>query len=377
MIVKTDGRQIDTVKLFDTLMEDFPDMIHSVDNAGNIVYFNRMAMRLLGYTADELQALNIRQLYPAEILEAVEAGFREVKQTGEKRVESLFITKDGTRIPVELRTLVIRDDQGAFTQTFTVARDMRKFKELQENLIHAGRLAAIGELAAGVVHDLNNPLTAVILASAVLRKVIDRPDMPSDQLREHASVFCTTINESAAAMESLTTRLRDFSRGVKEQHARVDLFDPINDSLFILAHRIRNNNIAVSSTVVKAKHWVLGDRNQIQQVFLNLFANACDAMATCDARELSVSVGSCSKDDIVYWSCTVSDSGEGIPQEIHEKVFKSFFTTKPRGQGTGLGLSIARSILTEHNGDITLTSERGKGATFVVRLPTLAAPAPA
>ncbi len=371
MIVKTDGKQIDTVRLFDTLMEDFPDMIHSVDEAGNIVYFNRMSMRLLGYTAEELRALNISRLYPPEIMEAVETGFREVKQTGEKRVESLFLAKDGTRIPVELRTLTLCDDQGAFSQTFTVSRDLRKFKELQADLIHAGRLAAIGELAAGVVHDLNNPLTAVILASAVLRKVIDRPDTPPDQLREHASAFCATINESAATMENLTTRLRDFSRGVKEQHKLVDLFDPINDALFILAQRMRNNNIAVSCTVVKAKHWVLGDRNQIQQVFLNLFANACDAMATCDARELAISVDTCTKEGAVYWRCAVRDSGEGIPQEIQDKVFKSFFTTKPRGKGTGLGLSIARSILAEHSGDITLSSEHGKGTTFIVRLPTL------
>jgi PAS domain S-box-containing protein len=377
MFVKVDGQEIETLKIFDSLIDNFPDMIHSVDEQGNIVYFNRTATHLLGYAESELQFMNIRQLYPPEILDAVEKGFREVKATGEKRVESLFLAKDGTRIPVELRTLVLRDEHGAFSQTFTVSRDLRNLKEMQENLIHAGRLAAIGELAAGVVHDLNNPLTAVILASTILKKVTERPDTPPEQLREQASAFCETINESAATMENLTTRLRDFSRGVKEQHTLVDLFDPITDALFILAHRVRHANIAVSCPVVKSKHWVLGDRNQIQQVFLNLFANACDAMAKCDTRELSITVDAYTNEGTVYWRCAVSDTGEGIPPEIQDRVFKSFFTTKPRGKGTGLGLSITRSILKEHNGNIALTSEPGQGATFYILLPSLGDAPPA
>ncbi len=371
MFVKGDGNKMETLRIFDSLIDNFPDMIHSVDERGNIVYFNRTATHMLGYTESELRGMNIRSLYPPEILEAVEKGFREVKATGEKRVESLLMAKDGTRIPVELRTLVIRDEHGAFAQTFTISRDLRNLKEMQENLIHAGRLAAIGELAAGVVHDLNNPLTAVILASTILKKVTDRADTPREQLREQAVSFCETINESAATMESLTTRLRDFSRGVKEQHSLVDLFDPVNDALFILAHRLRHANIAVSCPVVKSKHYVLGDRNQIQQVFLNLFANASDAMATCDRRELGIAIDACTKNGTVYWRCAVSDTGTGIPQEIQDKVFKSFFTTKPRGKGTGLGLSITRSILKEHNGDIALESEPGKGTTFYILLPSL------
>ncbi len=377
MFAKTDGKAFETVKIFDALIDNFPDMIHSVDERGDIVYVNRTASLLLGYTENELLGMNIRQLYPPEILDAVEKGFREVKATGEKRVESIFMTKDGTRIPVELRTLVIRDAQGAFSQTFTVSRDLRALKEMQENLIHAGRLAAIGEMAAGVVHDLNNPLTAVILASTVLKKVVEKPDTTPEHLREQAQAFCDTINESAATMEALTTRLRDFSRGVKEQHTLVDLFDPINDALFILAHRLRHANVTVNNPVVKSKHWVLGDRNQIQQVFLNLFANACDAMSKSDRRELGVTVDSCTKDGTVYWRCSVSDTGEGIPEEIRDRVFRSFFTTKPRGKGTGLGLSITRAILKEHSGEIELSSVVNEGTTFSVLLPSLSAAPPA
>lgn len=374
MFTKTDDRALDKITLFDALIESFPDMIHSVDKEGNIVYFNRTATSLLGYTEEELRSMNIRSLYPPEILDAVEKGFKEVKQTGEKRVESLFMAKDGTRIPVEIRTFAIRDAQGAFSTTFTVSRDMRQLKEMQDNLIHTGRLAAIGELAAGIVHDLNNPITAVILASSVLKQALRNSEVPVDELREQVTACCDTVDESAATMEHLTTRLRDFSRGVKERHGVVDLFDPTNDALFILAHRLRHGNIQVRCPVVKAKHWILGDRNQIQQLFLNLFANACDAMGNRPVRELTVDIVADSLNDAPAWRCAVSDTGEGIPQELQENVFKAFFTTKPRGQGTGLGLSITRSILKEHNGTISLASTPGKGTTFFITLPACTGP---
>ncbi len=354
---------------FDRLVAGFPDMIHSVDAAGNIVFVNHMATDLLGYTADELRAMNIRQLYPPEILEAVEKGFREVKQTGEMRVESQLMAKDGTRIPVELRTIAIHDAQGAFDRTFTVARDLRPLKEMQERLIHAGRLAAVGELAAGVVHDLNNPLTAIILASTVMDRLAGKAGTGPEELREQSVLYCETIRESAATMEALTTRLRDFTRGVKEQHAPVDLFEPITDALFILTHRIRQGNVTVKCPVVKALHWVLGDRNQIEQIFLNLFANACDAMEQRGVRELTVEVSPFPEDAPQAWCCTIRDTGGGMSPDVQERAFQSFFTTKPRGKGTGLGLSISRAIAKEHGGDIQLASEPGQGTTFSVLLP--------
>ncbi len=360
----------------DDLIESFPDMIHSVDAEGNIVYVNRMATELLGYPAAELLGMNIRTLYPPEILDAVARGFSEVKQEGGKRVESLLLAQDGTRIPVELRTIVLRDSQGTFTRTFTVSRDLRPLKELQESLIHAGRLAAIGELAAGIVHDLNNPLTAVILASAILKRQAGSPQASADDLRRQTAAYCETISDSASVMESLTTRLRDFARGVKEQHTPVDLFEPINDARAILAHKFRHGNVRVTCPVPQARHWVLGDRNQLQQVFLNLFSNACDAMAGQATSDLQIGISAETVAGTRYWSCAVTDTGTGIPPELQTKVFQSFFTTKPRGKGTGLGLSLSRTIVKEHNGDLRLRSEPGKGTTFFALLPALPEPEP-
>lgn len=359
-----------SVEAFQMLVENFPDMIHSVDPEGRIVYVNKMGSCLLGYTRDELLSMNISQLYPPELLEAVEEGFKEVKaQSGEKHVESQFLDKDGTRIPVELRTLAIRDEKDVFRRTFTVSRDLRKQKEMQDQLIHAGRLAAIGELAAGVVHDLNNPLTAIVMVAEIMKKSVDNKQMTLQEYRDQTSQYADIITDSAGSMGAITTRLRDFARNVKEQHAPVDLFDPIHDALFIMGHRFRRGNVNVLRKISKNRHWVMGDRNQIEQVFLNLFANACDAMENATTRTLTIEVAPVTQEDEMFWCCTVKDTGAGIPKEQQEKVFDSFFTTKPRGKGTGLGLSVVTTIIKEHGGCIWLESEVGKGTTFFILLP--------
>jgi PAS domain S-box-containing protein len=369
MADQTNGTQGNTLALLSALMDNFPDMIHSVDQEGNIVFFNNKALELLGYTAEELVGMNIRKLYAPEILEAVEQGFREIKEAGQKLVESLFVTSDGTRIPVELRTLAIRDEDGTFVQTFTISRDIRKLKEQQDGMLNAGRLAAIGELAAGVVHDIGTPLASVSLSVSMLQQLIDdSPDLTAST-REQSSGLLAMARESAESIERVTSRLRDFSRGVKERYAPVDLFDCIHEALFTLGQRLSANAVQVYCPVVKARHWVFGERNQITQVFLNLVVNACDALADREQRRLGVDVAQEGKGGRYYWHCIIRDTGAGIAPEDMDRVFNAFCTTKADKQATGLGLCIVRSILTEHSGEISVESELGKGTTFHVWLP--------
>jgi two-component system C4-dicarboxylate transport sensor histidine kinase DctB len=143
----------------------------------------------------------------------------------------------------------------------------------------------------------------------------------------------------------------------------------LTDALFILGHKLKAGQITVMCPVVKARHWTFGDVNQLEQVFLNLFSNACDAMTGCATRELSVGVETVMRNGRGYLCCTVRDTGVGIPPEELDNVFRAFHTTKPRGQGKGLGLSISRAILAEHNGEITVGSVSGEGTSFMVYLP--------
>lgn len=362
--------EIRDADIFEILLDNFPDMIHSIDEDGQIVYTNKTAELLLGYTQDEFLSMNVRQIYADEILEALEKGFSDLKEKGDKEVESLLKAKDGTVIPVEIRSFSIYDDEGNFLRTFSILRDIRAFKELQQSLFHAGRLAAIGELASGVAHDINNPLTVIQLSNEmVMREVARMPDSGDNTSAERISSFARDIQKASKSIQKLSEHLRNFSRGMVEQYEPIDLVDVIADAFFITKSKLNEVGVGVTNDVAAGEYYVMGSANNLEQVFVNLIGNACDAMAGRDIRDLTVTVSSAERDDVEHWRCDITDTGGGVPDDLAEDIFQSFFTTKEKGKGTGLGLSISRGIVKDHKGDLVLTSEAGKGSTFSVYLP--------
>ncbi len=366
--MRIDDQDIAQADIFEILLDHFPDMIHSIDDNGAIVYANRTAEKLLGYTVEELLRMNIRQIYAEEVLEAVEAGFRDLKARGDKTVESLFQTKSGEKIPVEIRSFGIYNDDGRFIRTFSISRDLRKIKELQQSLIHASRLAAIGELAASIAHDINNPLTVVLLSTEMTLNTLSRCDgSPPDT--EMLLGFAHNCHKAAKAIQKLSEHLRNFSRGMAEKPERIDLHETVNDALFMTQNKIAKAGVTVENRIPQGTHFVWGAPNQLEQVFVNLIGNACDAMEGRSERRLTLSVAPTTLQQVAAWQCDVIDTGTGIPETLRDEVFRSFFTTKPKGKGTGLGLSICRGIIAEHKGELRLASEVGKGTTFSVCLP--------
>jgi PAS domain S-box-containing protein len=366
--MRIDQIQIKDADIFEILLDNFPDMIHSIDQEGNIVYTNRTAERLLGYTGEELSRMNIRQIYADEILDLVNAGFADLKRKGDKTVESLLKSKDGTRIPVEIRSFSIYDDHGNFIRTFSILRDIRQIKELQNSLVHAGRLAAIGEMASGVAHDINNPLTVILLSNDLAIREIDKPGAPPEQRFERIKARCVDIAKASKSIQKLSDHLRNFSRGIAENKETIDLYDTIADSLFIASNKIMSARVQPTHDLSKGSCYTTGCPNQLEQIFVNLIGNACDAMTNREERKLNISIAPCLFGEVESWRIDVTDTGSGIPPEIREEIFQSFFTTKEKGKGTGLGLSISRGIAKDHRGDIQVTSEVGKGTTFSVYL---------
>lgn len=373
--MRVGNREIRNAQVFEILLDNFPDIIHSVDKSGRIIFTNKKAESLLGYTHDELLSMNVRQIYADEILENLDRGFDELKQAGEYSIESVLKARDGTRIPVEIRSFSIYDDKGQFIRTFSILRDIRPIKELQRSLVHAGRLAAVGEMAAGIAHDIDNPLTVIMLANEVLSREVARgtlPD-PADRLATF-NRFIEETKRASQSIEKLVLHLRNFSRGVAEQREIVDLFDTIEDSLFIAQNRITGSRVTAEHSVNKGCHFTEGCPNQMEQVFVNLISNACDAMADRPTRRLTIGISGFKQDDKDYWKCDVADTGSGIPPHLLAEIFEAFFSTKEKGKGTGLGLSISRGIVKEHAGDIRVISEPGKGSTFSVLLPKANSP---
>lgn len=361
---------IATDTIFQMLLDNFPDMIHSVDDEGNLVYTNRTAETLLGYTAEELLGMNIRQIYADEVLEAVEKGFSDLKQRGDYSIESIMKARDGTRIPVEIRSFSIYDDNGAFVRTFSIVRDIRRIKDLQDSLVHAGRLAAVGELAAGVAHDIDNPLTVIVLSDEMIVRLLNKAeeegeDPPVGKLRELAR----DVLRASSSIRKLSNHLRNFSRGMTEKREYVDLYTSLGDALFMTNNKVVTACVDVRSDVGKGQHFVHVCPNHVEQVFINLISNACDAMAGREKRELLLTVTSQEFEGEDCWACHVADTGTGIPEEIRKEIFNSFFTTKEPGKGTGLGLSICRGIIAEYGGIIDIESTPGEGSVFSVLLP--------
>lgn len=364
--MRINAKDIPDADVFKILLDSFPDMIHSVDDDGSIVYTNQTAAKMLGYTHEELLKMNIKQIYADEILQELDNGFAELKQKGDKRVESLLKAKDGTRIPVEIRSFSIYDDDGTFIRTFSILRDIREIKQLQNSLVHAGRLAAIGELASGVAHDINNPLTVILISIEMLLKELEAQAEPD---KERMLACATNSKKASGSIQKLVDHLRTFSRGMVEQYECIDLFDVINDALFISGSRIKEHGIEVDAQLNKGSFFVMGCPNQLEQVFVNLIGNACDAMAEQPRRQLQINITAARRDESDHWRCEVSDTGCGIPENIRDDIFQSFYTTKPKGKGTGLGLSISRGIIRDHKGEIVLHSKDNNGSTFSVFLP--------
>lgn len=369
------NKDIHNAQVFEILLDNFPDIIHSVDENGRIVFTNKKAEALLGYTREELLSMTVRQIYAGEILQNLEQGFSELKEAGEFSIESVLKAKDGTRIPVEIRSFSIYDDRGRFIRTFSILRDIRPIKELQNSLVHAGRLAAVGEMAAGVAHDINNPLTVILLSNEMLSRELERGEAPDPAAhRGRCAAFVEEAIRASRAIEKLVLHLRNFSRGVAEKREIVDIFNAVTDALFITKNKIAVAQVTVENRVAKGVHYTEACPNQLEQVFVNLIANACDAMAGRPARTLTIGVSAAKKEDREYWRCDVADTGSGIPPHLLADIFTAFFTTKEKGKGTGLGLSISRGIVKEHAGDIQVASEPGKGATFSVSLLKAAPP---
>jgi PAS domain S-box-containing protein len=369
--MRIDNREIRNADIFQTIIDHFPDIIHSVDGDGNIVFANNMAEELFGHPLKKLLTMNVRELYADEVLEALEEGFENLKETGETAVESILKTALGETIPVEVRSFSIYDDDGKFIRTFSILRDIRKLKELQQSLLHAGRLAAIGELASGIMHDISNPLSVLQLCLSNMEKQVNKLKTDGRTAEEPVGELNETKGDMAHAIQAisrLVKYLNNFSRRVADSNEFIDLGHSIGEALFLTKSRIQKVSVHVYNSVETGKHFTRGSRNHIEQIFANLISNAVDAMDGEPRKELTLSVDEEIYEGKGYWQFLIGDTGKGIPAEIQNSVFESFFTTKDRDKGTGLGLAIVRGVARDHGGRISFqTSEAG--TRFSLSLP--------
>jgi C4-dicarboxylate-specific signal transduction histidine kinase len=245
--------------------------------------------------------------------------------------------------------------------TQEMERREHELREKQEQLVQAGKLATLGELTTGVAHELNNPLNNIGL---YVGNVIDRIRLGEVGTEPLVGDLEKAMEQVRKATQ-IISHLRTFGRAARVNIALVDVDDVIERSLLLVHEQLRLRGIEVELELCPDELLVLANPIQLEQVFINLLTNARDALA--DSRRKTIRIASSRDEERIR--IAFSDTGPGIPRELQQRIFDPFFTTKEVGTGTGLGLSITYSILKEYGGEISVTSQPDKGATFVIELP--------
>jgi PAS domain S-box-containing protein len=351
-----------------TILHEMDEGYYEVDLAGSYTFFNDVISARLGYTTEELSGMNYRAYTPEGDIKSVYRVYNEVYRTGKPRrwYPMVNIGKDGTTIFVENSILPIRSSEGQITGFRGISRDVTERKrmeeerrQLEQKAQFASRLASVGEMASGIAHEINNPLTGVIGYAQLLLQ----EDLP-DKIRKDLE----TINDGAQRVSHVIQRLLAFARQTKPQRTYVNVNEIVATTLDLRGYHLQTSNIKVITQLAKDLPLTVADAGQLQQVFLNLIVNAETEMKLARVSgKLLVKTQQINKTIRISFK----DDGPGIAEQNLDRIFDPFFTTRQVGQGTGLGLSVCYGIVSEHGGRIYAESKPGKGATFIVELPII------
>ena len=353
---------------FRVAVEGSPSGMLLADAQGRIVMANRQVERLFGYSHDELLGRPVEVLVPGRFRPAHErhraafAAQPEVRPMGAGR-DLAGVRKDGTEFPVEIGLNPLETDEGPMVLASIV--DISGQQALERQLAHAEKLNALGQLSAGVAHEINTPLSNIsLLAESVLRRSTD------ESVRQKMDGILAQVDASSRIVNGLL----EFSRRREPLPTRVDLGEAIEATVEFVRAKVPGE-VELSFDRPAESLLVLGDSGQLHQVFTNLFLNASEAMDGHGVVRTSVSFeppttsrppAGDTRGRVVV---TVEDSGPGIPPSVLPHIFEPFFTTKSDRGGTGLGLSVVHGIVRSMGGQIEASNADGAGARFRIRLP--------
>ena len=342
------------------LVASFPDMVLVLDPTAHYTFIGPSIKEVLGFEADEDPGMELGERTNPEDRPGLRALFDEIV-SGQKTFGSLEIrvrhkAGDWRRILCHFSPLF--DEAGKIEGVVISGRDVTQLKRLEEQLIQAEKLAAMGQMLAGVAHELNNPLTAVLGVTELLRERAGTDEATKRQLE--------LTHRQARRAARIVQNLLEFSRPAAPQKKPLDLNAIIDRTLQLQEHSLRRNNVAVDFRGDAGLPPVLGDANQLIQVFLNLISNAEHAIREVrDSGRIQIRLARTGEKILVV----VQDDGVGIRPEALPKLFDPFYTTKRPAGGTGLGLSICLSIIREHGGTIEAEVLPGGGSAFTVHFP--------
>jgi PAS domain S-box-containing protein len=344
------------------LVEGANALIVVLDRSRRILVFNHELEKLSGHRKEEVVGSNFLDLLPTEertrFLRVLINSMRGVPTSNfETRIRS----RQGADIKVAINTASVLSPEGEVEGVIAVGQDLTKVKDLEQQVIHAEKLATLGQLAAGVVHELNNPLTSISVYAEYLHKKLGsegREPGDLDRLRK--------IIEGADRIRQFTRDLTTYARPSGTELVLLQLNDVVRQSISFCEHILEAAKARITLTLEPHLPRIYGIPGQLQQVFINLLTNASDAVSEAGGGRIDV-WSEPAQDLVMVW---VRDQGIGIRPEDMPRIFDPFFTTKPPGKGTGLGLSIVKEIVESHGGRVVAESPPGGGTLFRVELPS-------
>jgi two-component system, LuxR family, sensor kinase FixL len=358
-------------EILQSVYDTSPDAIIVVDEKGLIQSFNAMAERLFGYSPKDVLGKNIKMLMPPYYSEKHDGYMSRYMETGEKRIIGIgrIVTgqrKDGSTFPLELSIGEAKTENEryftGFIKDLTERQDVeQRLHELQEELIHASRLASLGEISSMIAHEANQPLSAAGTYLEVAKELLASPD---EKLKARGTQVLDQVGAQIRRVGDTVRRIREFAKKKPPELSLENINRVIEEANAIAAVGSRDKSVRTTFDLSPSLPEVNADRIQIQQVVMNLVRNSIDAMTGWPKRDLILRTG---LKEANYVEVAVIDTGPGVSENVRSSLFTPFMSTK--AQGTGLGLAICKTIIEAHGGNLWYEETPSGGATFKFTLP--------
>ena len=361
--VVAQAREIDEHRRFISLIIDsLPLGLYVVDREYRIQIWNRKRETgTQGLRRDDVVGRPVFEVLTRQPPEQLKEDFDRVFRTGEiQQVEQEVAFGDEVHY-FRMSKIPMRLDRDAITHVITIGEDVTDSRAVQGRIMQSEKLAAVGQLAAGVMHEINNPLATIGACVAAIQGKLEDGHATAEAMGEYLDIIDREVERCSTIVDGLL----DFSRPKGQRKAPLPVSSLVDDTLFLLKHHQGFRQVAVERELAPELPPVLGNKEQLIQALMALLLNAVDAMDQAGRLTVRATMGHRGDEVMV----AIEDTGVGIPREQQAKIFEPFYTTKQPGRGTGLGLSICYGIVESHRGRIEVDSTPGRGSTFTVYLP--------
>jgi two-component system NtrC family sensor kinase len=348
-------------KYLEELLEHANALILVVNRERKIVVFNRALTDITAFAKPEVLGQDLLNFIPeSERLKVMRVLAASIGGEPISSFETRVTARDGKEVKVAFATSAVMTQQGEVEGVIAIGQDLTRMRELERRVIQAEKLASLGQLAASVVHEINNPMTAVsTYADALLKRAIGQPKSEPSDIEKYRK-----ISENSDRVLRFTRDLVSYARPAQEKPEEVDLNATVERAIGFCEHVLQKHGVKLERGFGELPHF-LAVRQNLVQVFVNLITNACHATSTGGVVTITT------RAEGAHVLAAVTDTGSGIAPEVQARIFEPFFTTKPDGKGTGLGLSIVQGILENHGGSISVQSTIGVGTTFTLKFPVV------